>query len=632
MIRTRSYVLMVIMLLLFFSCSKNQQIDKLIVTELNTQKQEEIVLKSDTSIYVKPTNSYQFDINLKNQKYNKSATLHLQNVANKELLYTYPMKSLGLNGRYTVTFHTPEIYQPKEFFIFWIGEMADKADANVYSIVITGAPSTNLTQTTTPAANTNVVEQTPASTATVTKQEKVEKTPASTPVKSQPSQVVSQTTDKPKSGFYIASVACINVTKGSKTETSMNDNSEYKFKIELVKTTKGAVTTLSILKNGTSYQDLELVKKGGYYTTDSAVKFEPGKYTFQAIDENDNQSKTLNVNCIDNDVTGPSININPSDTAIYNFSSGKNYNFRCKISDPSRVSKAELKLNDGSRDQSFLLERNRDDYWQANNIVFNDNATLVKATLNAWDNDNDYTGDEAQSTVSFTIKKSFYLTNKVKMIANQAPAKNITLLIQRQGIAKNEIKKTDANGEFTVSGLNGEKIDFWQDTDSTKVFTFRIQKDKNDLTFELKSDPIKPKLTLNFTVLDKSIMSSPFKVKFTAYVIPKPDKIIKYTEETAAQISNVYKYETFIDSKQISAALSGNKAKVTVNIFFKKENGVLYQSGNYAWAYSVSIPGNDNVSVDGSSERFGMVNFPIEAVNAPEVTLNTEDAKTDDYK
>jgi hypothetical protein len=252
--------------------------------------------------------------------------------------------------------------------------------------------------------------------------------------------------------------------------------------------------------------------------------------------------------------------------------------------------------------------------------------------VTAWDNDNDFTGDEAQTVKSFTIKKSSYLTNKIRMIANKQPAKNITLLIQRQGITKNEIKKTDENGEFTLAGLNGEKIDFWQDSDSSKIFSVKIKKDQNNLKFELKSEPIKQKLTLNITVLDKSIIKNPFKLKFDAYVIPKPDKIIKFSEETVSQLSNVFKYETIIDSKQITDALSGNKAKITVNTFFKKQNGVLYQNGNYSWAYLITVQGNDKISVEGNSQRFGMVNFPIEAVNAPEITLNAEDSGIDELK
>ncbi len=619
MMKAKYYVIMLVIGALCFSCSKNQQIGKIIVYDLKTQKQEETILNTDTSINLKPKNNYQFDIYLKDIRYNKNAFLHIQNSADKNKLFTYPLTSLGLNGRYTVAFFAPEIIQPKEYFIFWIGELSDKPDNNVYSIVISDSSTNMIT-----------VQAAPAKIIKPTEKPKAEKAIVSTPVKNEPDQENIIEPAATKTGFYISSVLCVNVTKGKTTE-SMLDNNEYKFKI-VVANSKGAVSTLRILKKGVSYLDLELVKGKGYYTTDSPQKFEPGRYTFQAVDDNDIESKPYVAACVDNDVAGPVIGISPSDTAINNFVSGRNYNFRCKISDPSGVSKAEIKFNDGSREQTFPLERNRDNYWQANTIIFDNNAASVKATVNAWDNDNDFTGDELQSTKTFTIKKSSYYTNKIVLTVNKIPAKNITLLIQRQGISKNEIKKTDNNGEFYLSGLNGEKVEFWQDSDSTKIYSVKIKNAQDNLKFELKSEPIKPKLTLNITVLEKNIVKTPFKMKFVAYVIPKSDKIIKFSEDTVDQLENVLKYEAIIDSKQITSVLAGNKAKITINTFFRNKNDSLYQSGNYAWAYHVTIEGNDAISVDGNSERFGMVNFPIEAVNAPEIMLNSEDSGVDDLK
>ncbi|GEM_PF-3061596 len=628
MIQKKYFIILAFIGALFASCGNNQQIDKIVVNDLKLQKEVEYVLKTDTSITLEPNNKYEFDIFLKDIKYNKTAFLHIQNSANKDILFTYPMNSIGLNGRYTVDFFAPEINKPKEYFIFWVGDLSDKPDYNVYSIVISGEVSNNIPLTA--ATNTNAAEITQtvsAKTTNFTEQKKVEK-PAASEVKIQPI----HKTIQPKGGFYITSVSCINATKGGTESTGMWDNCEYKFRIGVEKSGKGIITTLTVLKDNTSYADIDLTKGKGYYMTDSPQKFEPGKYTFRVIDDNDNQSKGFFVICKDSEATGPLINISPSDTAIYNFISGKNYKFRCEISDPSGVSKAEIKLDDGFQDQTFPLERNRDNYWEAKNIQFNENATSVKATVTAWHNDINWPGHESQSVKSFTINKSFYLTNMITIIENKLPAKNITLLIQRQGISKNEIKKTDDNGEFYLTGLNGEKIEFWQDSDSTKIFSVTIKKDQDNLKFELKSAPIEPKLTLNFTILDKSILKTPFQLKFTAYVIPKPDKIIKFSEETADQLKNAFKYETTIDSKQITDALTGNKAKITVNTFFNKQSGLLYQNGNYSWAYHVTVLGNDNVSVEGNSQRFGMVNFPIEAVNAPEIALNAEDTGIEELK
>ncbi len=618
------YVMLAFIGALLVSCGKNQQIDKIIVNDLKEQKQTEIVLKTDTSIYLKPNNKYEFDIFLKDIQYNKNSFLHIQNSTSKNILFTYPMSSMGLNGRYTADFFAPEIYKPKEYFIFWVGDLSDKPDNNVYSIVISGEISTNMppaAATETNAANVTAAASSKAASSAAPKEK------AAVEEKNKP---IQENIVQPKGGFYITSVSCINVTKGG-TETSMWNNCEYNFRIG-VENPKGAITTLTILKGSTSYLDLDLVRKKGFYVTDAPHKFQPGKYTFRVIDENDIQSKGYFVICKHVTVTPPVIDINTSDASIFNFTSGRNYNFRCKITDPSGVSKAEIKLSDGTKDQTLKLERNRDNYWQADNIQFSDSATSVKATVTAWNIDNDSPGDEVHSVKSFTIKKSFYLTNNIRMIANGQPARNITLLIQRQGVSKNEIKKTDDNGEFLLAGLNGEKIDFWQDTDSSKIFSVKIKKDRNNLKFELKSEPIKQKLTLNITVLDKSIIKNPFKLKFDAYIIPKPDKIIKFSEETVSQLSNVFKYETIIDSKQIADALSGNKAKITVNTFFKKQNGVLYQNVNYSWAYIVTVQGNDKISVEGNSQRFGIVNFPIEAVNAPEITLNAEDSGIEDLK